>query len=115
MTDAQRATLKGHAATISSNWQKVLAEATYKYAGSVYKYMSKLQTIVEANGDISKKLRNYIKHWGELKGFSLALQTGKENLGETATRLNRMIGFGPLMPNLSQVVGIDSNGNYVRD
>ena len=50
-----------------------------------------------------------------MKGFSLALQTGKENLGETATRLNRLIGYGPLLTNLSQVVDIDSQGNYVRD
>jgi hypothetical protein len=50
-----------------------------------------------------------------LKGFSLALQTGKKDLGETAKKLNRLIGFGPLMPNLSQVVDIDSKGNYVRD
>ena len=115
LTDAQRSSLKGYAATISANWQKVLAEATYKYAGSVYKDMEKLKTILESKGDTTKQLKKYIKHWGELKGFSLALQTGKENLGETATRLNRMIGFGPLMPNLSQVVDIDSKGNYVRD
>ena len=115
LTDAQRSTLRGYAATISSNWQKVLAEATHKYAGSVYNDMSKLKTIMESKGDTSKQLKKYIKHWGELKGFSLALQTGKENLGETATRLNRMIGAGPLMPNLSQVVDIDSKGNFVRD
>ena len=115
LNDGQRATLQGYAATIASNWEKVLAEATFKYAGSVYNDMSKLKTIIEAKGDTSKQLNKYIKHWGELKGFSLALQTGKENLGETATRLNRMIGYGPLMPNLSQVVDIDSKGNYVRD
>jgi hypothetical protein len=115
LTDAQRASLVSHATTISTNWQKVLAEATYKYAGSVYKDMSKLQTIMEAKGDASKQTKKYIKHWGELKGFSLALQTGKENLGEVATRLNRLVGYGPLMPNLSQVVDIDSKGSYVRD
>ena len=43
------------------------------------------------------------------------MQTGKNNLGETATKMNRLIGFGPLMPNLSQVTDIDSKGNYVRD
>lgn len=115
LTDAQRGELKGYAATISENWQKVLAEATFKYAGSAYKDLVKLQTIIEAKGDTSKALRNYVKHWGELKGFSLALQTGKDNLGETATRLNRLIGYGPLLPNQSQVVDIDSKGNYVRD
>ena len=54
-----------------------------------------------------------IKHWGELKGFSLALQTGKNNLGATATNINRLIGFGPLMPDLSQVISINGKGDYV--
>ena len=67
------------------------------------------------NGDIKKVNGNYIKHWGELKGFSLSLQTGKNNLGETATRMNRLIGYGPLLINSSQVTDIDSKGNYIRD
>ncbi len=115
LTEAQRAELKGHAAVVAENWEKVLAEATFKYAGSVYKDMVKLQTIVESGGDPGKAFRAYAKHWGELKGFALALQSGKNNLGETATRLNRMIGAGPLLLNASQVVDIDSKGNYVRD
>ena len=115
LTDAQRAELEKYASVVASNWEKVLAEATYKYAGSVYKDMTKLKTIVDAKGDTSKVMKNYIKHWGELKGFSLALQTGKSNLGETATKLNRLIGFGPLLLNSSQVTDIDSKGNYVRD
>jgi hypothetical protein len=115
LSDLQRNQLREYATVISRNWEKTLAEATYKYAGSVYKDMTKLKTIMDARGDTSKVLMNYIKHWGELKGFSLALQTGKRNLGETATRLNRLIGFGPVMPNFSQVVDIDSKGNYVRD
>ena len=115
LTDTQRAELRKHASIVASNWEKVLAEATYKYAGSVYKDMTKLKTIVDANGDTSKVMKNYIKHWGELKGFSLALQVGKNNLGETATRLNRLIGFGPLLLNSSQVIDIDRKGNYVRD
>ncbi|MBO6521451.1 MAG: DUF4856 domain-containing protein [Rhodospirillales bacterium] len=115
LSDAQRAELKGYAKVVADNWQLVLAEATFKYAGSVYKDLAKLQTIMEANGDTDKALKTYIKHWGELKGFALALQTGKDNLGETATRLNRMIGFGPLLPNRSQVVDVDKDGNYLRD
>ena len=59
-------------------------------------------------------MSKYIKHWGELKGFSLSLQTGKHNLGETAVRINRLIGFGPVLPNSSQVTDIDSKGNYVK-
>jgi hypothetical protein len=115
LSDSQRSELRGYATVISENWEMVLAEAVFKYAGSAYKDLSKLQTIIEANGDTAKMHRKYVKHWGELKGFSLALQTGKNNLGETATRLNRLIGYGPLLPNQSQVVDIDSKGNYVRD
>ena len=76
LTDAQRAELKGYAKTIADTWQRVLAEATFKYAGEVYEDMVKLQTIMEANGETEKMLKTYIKHWGELKGFALALQTG---------------------------------------
>lgn len=115
LTDAQRAELAGHIATINDNWEAVLAEATFKYAGSVYKDMEKLQIILESGGDTTKAFRAYVKHWGELKGFSLALQTGKKNLGETATRINRLIGFGPVLLNASQVVDIDRDGVYVRD
>jgi hypothetical protein len=56
-----------------------------------------------------------MKYWGELKGFSMALQVGKNNIGETATKLNRMIGFGPMLMDETQIVGIDTNGNYVMD
>ncbi len=115
LTDDQRVKLKEHAASIRKNWENVLAEASYKYAGSVYNDMEKLKTILEANGDTAKVYGDYVKHWGELKGFTLALQTGKENLGETATMINRLIGFGPLLLNQSQVIDLDSKGNYLRD
>ncbi|SCA56140.1 conserved exported hypothetical protein [Candidatus Terasakiella magnetica] len=111
----QRVKLKGYASIIEENWEQVLAEATFKYAGSVYKDMTKLQALKEANKDTSKQLGKYIKHWGELKGFSLALQTGKNNLGETASELNTLVGAGPLMPDGSQVINIDGRGNYLRD
>ena len=100
---------------IGQNWEKVIAESVFKYAGSVYKDIDKLQTIMEANGDTTKAFATYGKHWGELKGFAMALQSGVENKSDTFNRLNRMMGFGPLMPNLSQVVGIDSSGNYLKD
>jgi hypothetical protein len=45
----------------------------------------------------------------------MALQAGKENLGETAVKLNRMIGFGPVLLNASQVTGMDSQGNFTKD
>ena len=115
LSDDQRRALEGYAETVRTNWEKVLAEAVFKYAGSVYKDLGKLETILESGGDPAKVFRAYVKHWGELKGFALALQTGRDNLGETAVRLNRIIGFGPVLLNLSQVTDIDSQGNYVKD
>jgi len=110
LTNAQRSQLYDYANIISTNWEKVIAESVFKYAGSVYKDMVKLED------DASEKnFATYAKHWGELKGFALALQCGKDNLGETAVKLNRMMGHGPVLMNSSQVVGIDSSGNYVKD
>jgi len=45
----------------------------------------------------------------------MALQTGKENLGGTAVRLNRLIGFSPVTMDESIVTGIDADGNFVKD
>jgi hypothetical protein len=106
----ERTKLLAHRDSIVSNWEKVIAESVFKYAGSVYKDMGKLQDDAS-----DKNFSNYAKHWGELKGFSLALQCGKNNLGETAVKLNRMMGYGPVLMNASQVVGVDSSGNYIKD
>ena len=114
LTDAQRTELKGYAATIADNWQMVIAEAVFKYAGSTYKDLQKLNKLIETNGDIAADFRAYAKHWGELKGFALALQTGNENLGETAVKLNRLIGFSPVLLGNTQVIGVDSKGNYIQ-
>tara|TARA_Y100000590_G_scaffold130362_1_gene148910 strand:+ start:548 stop:1921 length:1374 start_codon:yes stop_codon:yes gene_type:complete len=100
---------------IRQNWEKVIAESVFKYAGSTYKDLQKLETIMDSNGDTTEAFRTYAKHWGELKGFALALQCGPNNLGETAVKLNRMMGLGPVLLNSSQVVGIDSNGNFIKD
>ena len=100
---------------ISENWEKVIAESIFKYAGSTYKDLVALETILDANGDTTDAFRKYAKHWGELKGFALALQCGPKNLGETAVKMNRMMGFGPVLLNASQVVGVDSNGNFIKD
>ncbi|WP_164660069.1 DUF4856 domain-containing protein [Tropicibacter sp. Alg240-R139] len=114
LTDEQRAQLKSYAATIEENWEKVLAEAAFKYAGSVYKDITK---IGEAADDETraKAYRAYVKHWGELKGFAMALQSGKNNLGRTAVHLNRLIGYGPVTLDETIVSGIDADGNFVRD
>ncbi|WP_350334360.1 DUF4856 domain-containing protein [Coralliovum pocilloporae] len=113
LTDAQRAELKGYAAVVEENWEKVLAEATFKYAGSVYKDIKKL---ADAGDDAAKAeaYRKYVKHWGELKGFAMALQTGKNNLGSSAVELNRLIGFGPVTLDNTYVTGLDADGNFER-
>ena len=115
LTSAQRSQLYVLRDIIGQNWEKVIAESVFKYAGSVYKDIDKLQTILEANGDTTKVFATYGKHWGELKGFALALQCGKNNLGETAVKMNRMMGFGPVLMNASQVTGVDSSGNFIKD
>lgn len=114
LTDGQRNKLKGYAKTIADNWEMVIAEAVFKYAGSTYKDLQKLNEAIESNGDAAKVFRKYAKHWGELKGFALALQTGKDNLGETAVKLNRLVGFSPVLLGNTQVTGIDAKGNYVQ-
>ena len=115
LSENQIMQLKSYAGKICDNWEAVIAEAVFKYAGSVYGDIEKIEKATASGSSIDKALSNYIKHWGELKGFAMALQAGKENLGQTATKLNRMMGFGPLMPNLSQVVGVDSSGNFIKD
>ena len=113
LTDAQRSELMGYVDNISTNWEKVIAESVFKYAGSTYKSLVALEDV--SNADLSKEFGKYMKYWGELKGFSMALQVGKNNIGETETKLNRMIGFGPMLMDETQIVGIDVNGNYVMD
>ena len=115
LTDSERSDLKALAAVIGENWEKVIAEAVFKYAGSVYKDINALKSEMDSGADTSKTFAKYGKHWGELKGFALALQTGKRNLGETAVRLNRLTGFGPVLMNASQVTGMDPDGHYTKD
>ena len=114
LTSKERNQLRSYAETIEYNWEKTLAESVFKYAGSVFKDAKKLNALIAKNIKPGKALKNYIKHWGELKGFSLAIQTGRKNLGATAARLNKLIGYGPVMPNSSQVIDIDSKGNFVK-
>lgn len=112
LTDEQRTKLEGYAKVIAENWQKVIAEAVFKYAGETYKDLRKLEKLTAANGDVTKAFRDYVKHWGEMKGFALALQTGPKNLGEVAVKLNKLTGFGPVLLGNTQVTGIDADGNY---
>ncbi|MGB0732237.1 MAG: DUF4856 domain-containing protein [Pontibacterium sp.] len=114
LTDAQRTELKGYAAVIAENWEKVIAEAAFKYAGSVYKDIEKLNKTLDESGDINDIYRKYAKHWGELKGFAMALQVSGKDIGSTATELNRLIGFSPVLLGNTQVVAVDANGKYVQ-
>ena len=66
---------------------------------------------MESNGDASKAFAAYGKHWGELKGFLMALETSGRDLGEAGVRMNRLGGYGPVLLGGGQVTGIDSNGN----
>ena len=113
LSDSERAQLMGYAASIEENWEKVLAEAVFKYAGSVYKDINKMKDL--SGDDLNKAYRAYAKHWGELKGFAMAMQSGKSNLGATATKMNDLMGFGPVTLNNTYVTGMDANGNFVMD
>ena len=113
LTDEQRAKLMSYAKVIKTNWERVIAEAAFKYAGSCYKDLEKLRTIVESNGDASKAFAAYGKHWGELKGFLMALETSGRSLGEAGVRMNRLVGYGPVLLGGGQVTGIDSDGNFL--
>ena len=44
------------AGVICSNWEKVIAEAVFKYAGSVYNDITKLEELVASNSDTKKAL-----------------------------------------------------------
>ena len=113
LTDEQRAKLMSYVKVIKTNWERVIAEAAFKYAGSCYKDLEKLRTIVESNGDASKAFAAYGKHWGELKGFLMALESCGRSLGEAGVRMNRLVGYGPVLLGGGQVTGIDSDGNFL--
>lgn len=116
LNEAQRDELQAHAEVIKTNWEKVIAEAAFKYAGSVYEDLNKLSIIVDSDGDPREAFRAYAKHWGELKGFVMALQVGGKDLGATAVELNRLIGYSPVLlggGSGGQVSGIDEDGDYV--
>ena len=108
LTDSERSDLQAHARTICSNWERVIAEAVFKYAGSVYADIEKLR----ANSGDAKAYRTYVKHWGELKGFALSLHTGKFSLGSLGAELDALIGYGPVLMNGTQVSSLDATGAY---
>ena len=114
LSEAQRQQLKAYAATIADNWEKVFAEAAFKYAGSVYKDITAITTAADDEAR-AKAYRAYVKHWSEMKGFVMALQSGKNNLGRTAVHLNRLIGFSPVTLDETIVSGIDAEGNFIKD
>lgn len=112
LTDSQRFKLKAYAQTIKLNWELVIAEAAFKYAGETYEDLTKLITIVESNGNANKVFKDYSKHWSEMKGFLMALQSSGKDLGGVAVQLNRLVGFGPVLLGGNQVTGINSDGDF---
>ena len=62
LTPAQRSQLYVLRDIIGQNWEKVIAESVFKYAGSVYKDIDKLQTIIEANGDTTKAFATSVSY-----------------------------------------------------
>ncbi len=44
----------------------------------------------------------------------MALETGDKNLGEVGARMNRLIGYGPMLLGGNQVTGIDANGEFTN-
>ena len=114
LTAEQLTQLQQYAGVISKTWEKVLAEAAFNYAGSVYKDITAMNEAAN-DEDKMKVYKDYVKHWGELKGFTMAMQTGKNNLGETAVTMNRLIGFGPVTLDNTYVTGVDANGDFIMD
>ena len=113
LSDAQRKELKAHADTIKKNWEQVIAEAVFKYAGKTYGDIKALKAVVDANGNAKEAFATYGKHWSEMKGFVMALQTSGSSMGGVDTKLNKLVGFGPVLLGGNQVTGIDAKGNYV--
>ncbi|VVU95559.1 Domain of unknown function (DUF4856) [seawater metagenome] len=115
LNDDQREKLKAFSIIIKENWQKVIAEAIFKYAGSTYKNIVKIQKKAFEGNDTSKEFRDYAKHWGELKGFALALGCSSYK-SEIAPTLHKIIGLGPVLLNNSKVVMVDTKGyNFGSD
>jgi len=114
LTTAQHAELKAYAKTIATAWQQVIAEAAYKYAGSVYADLEKIAIIEEAHGEVAKAYRTYVKHWGELKGFALALEAAGRDLGNTQASLDRLIGFSPILFGDTQVLAANGKGGFLQ-
>ncbi|RDL43239.1 DUF4856 domain-containing protein [Marinomonas piezotolerans] len=114
LTSAQRGELKGYAATIATAWQQVIAEAAFKYAGSVYEDLEKIAVIEDAQGNVNNAFRSYVKHWGELKGFALSLEAAGRDLGNAQAGLDRLIGFSPVLFGGAQVVALDGKGDFIQ-
>lgn len=114
LSQGQMTQLNSYVKIIRLNWQQVIAEAAFKYAGEVYKDIEKLKVIEEANGDVTKVYHAYAKHWGEMKGFAMALQVGGEDLGETAVKLNRLTGYSPVLLGNTQVIARNAAGEFVQ-
>ena len=67
--------------------------------------------VIADHSDAARTFATHGKHGGELKGFAMALQAGGKDLGVTAVKLNRLLGYGPVLLGGSQVVGVNRDGS----
>jgi len=99
--------LKGYAQTIQRNWEMVIAEAVYKYAGSSYNDIETYQTSMSTDD-----LKTYYHHWAEGKAMMLSLQFGgSESKIDKANfeDIDNLWGYGPVTADGSQVNGVSGN------
>ncbi len=115
LSTEQRAELLKQVEIIKTNWELVIAEAAFKYAGYTYEYALKVQAAVDKNESVDKDYKSYIHIWSELKGFSMSLQTGGKDLGGLAVDINRLIGYSPVLLGNTQVTGLDDKGNFKQE
>ena len=76
LSKAQLDKIQDYVQIICSNWEDVIAESVFKYAGSVYKDLVKIEKALDTGSGMDSAMSKYLKHWGELKGFAMALQAG---------------------------------------
>lgn len=112
LTDSERDELMTHADTIRSNWEMVIAEAVYKYAGSSHSDIEDYQNAIANSETGEEELQDYYHHWSEGKGMMLSLQFGGANATMDKTNfldIDGLLGFGPVLGDGSQVTGISGN------
>ena len=74
---------------ICSNWEKVIG-GSFSSMPALFTKILKMKD----NSNDAKMFGKYVKHWGELKGFALALEAGKTDRSSVANRLTSLMDMG---------------------